>query len=204
MLADIAAQIMVDTHENKFTDSWQSLKACRRESKLMRGADGEIFDSADSAKARRCFEVALEHDSANWIARFYLALSLCGEDSGKPAIALRHFKILDDVLSHAIRDDAFEDRARVKLARNLFSRFLLGLRAGFRVHFQGLRDREPLRRTSRVTGLLEHLIHYPECPFILQYNIAIALEELRRNSGPQEFEPRLGEGVTWTGSASNR
>jgi tetratricopeptide (TPR) repeat protein len=195
VLADIAAQILVDTGENRFTDSWQSLKACQDGIKIMRGADGGIFDSA---KARRCFEDALEHDSANWIARFYLALSLCGEDGGKPATALRHFRILDEVLSRAARDDAFEDRVNVRLAKNWLSRFLLGLRARARAYFRGRRDRESRRRSPRLTGLLEHLLRYPECPFILQYNNAIALEELRRNSGVQELQSFLGEGVGLT------
>ena len=175
---------MVDTHENKFTDSWQSLKACQDGIKVMR-ASGNF----DSAKARRCFETALTHDAANWIARFYLALSLCSEDKGKPATALRHFEILDDVLGRAVRDQAFKHRVKVKLVRSRVRRSFLGLRARFRP------SSEP--RAAALTGLLDHLVHYPECPFILQYNIAIALEELRQNSGPQEFKALLARSATW-------
>jgi hypothetical protein len=58
--------------------------------------------------------VAHAHDPANWIARFYLAISFCSEDNGKPAIALRHFQILDEVLSRAVDDAAFQDRAMME------------------------------------------------------------------------------------------
>lgn len=44
-------------------------------------------------------------------------------------------------------------------------------------------------RSARVTGLFDHISRYPECPFILQYNIAIGLDELWQTSGVQEFPP---------------
>ena len=55
-------------------------------------------------QTRRCFTLALEHDSPNWIARFYLTLSLCEEEDGEPATALRHFQILDEVIGRVTHD----------------------------------------------------------------------------------------------------
>jgi tetratricopeptide (TPR) repeat protein len=197
VLAAIASQILVDTRGNRFTDSWQSLKACQDGIKIMR-ADGGTFDSA---KARRFFENALDYDSANWIARFYLALSLCGEDKGKPATALRHFQILDQVLREAQSEPAFKDRARVKLAevrRQRLRRVFLDRRARIRAYFRSRRFSETLGESPRLTGLIQHLVNYPECPFILQYNVAIAVDELCRTSGGEELKPFSGKGVHWT------
>ncbi len=195
VLANIAAQILVDMRDNRFTDTWQSLKACQDGINVLR-ADGGIFDSS---KARRFFAAALEYDSANWIARFYLALSLCGEDDGKPATALRHFEILEQVLRRAELEPAFQDRAKVKLAElhhQRFRRFFLARRARIRAFFRSRRDRGA--ESLRLTGLLQHLVNYPECPFILQYNIAIAVEELRRKSGDQELRQTYsGGGLRW-------
>jgi len=98
---------------NKFTDSWRSLKACQDGIKAMRADER----NATQSKARRCFESALHHDSANWIARFYLALSFCGEDVGKPAVVLRHFHMLDEVLKLAADEQGFQDLADLKLAQ---------------------------------------------------------------------------------------
>jgi hypothetical protein len=202
-LASIAAQILVDMRENKFTDSWQSLKACQDGIKIMR--EDAAITKQDGANpnlrdARRCFESALHHDSGNWIARFYLAMSLCGEDAGKPAIALRHFKILDEVLCQAADEKAFEDLKKVRLAamrRQRILRFLLKRSAQVKSYIRNKRERKSPRVVSRLTGLLQHLVNYPECPFILQYNIAIALEELREKGGAQELCPSLGEGFVW-------
>jgi len=72
-LRSIAAQILVDMRDNKFTDSWQSLKACQDGIKTMRANGG----NANLGKARQYFESALHHDSANWIARFYRLESSC-------------------------------------------------------------------------------------------------------------------------------
>jgi hypothetical protein len=195
-LARIAAQILVDMRENKFTDSWQSLKACQDGIKIMREDDA----NPNLSNARRCFESALHHDSGNWIARFYLAVSLCGEDAGKPATALRHFKILDEVLSRAVDEEAFEDLAKLRLAemrRQRILRFLLKRSAQVKSYIRKKRERESPRLMSRLTGLFQHLVNYPECPFILQYNIALALEELQRKGGAQELCPPLGDGVVW-------
>jgi hypothetical protein len=79
-LASIAAQILVDARQNKYTGSWQSLKACQQGIKTMRVTQS----GADSKRAREYFELALRHDSSNWIARFYVAVSFCGEEVGKP------------------------------------------------------------------------------------------------------------------------
>jgi len=196
VLARIAAQILVDVRDCRFTDSWQSLKACQDGIKIMR-ADAGMFNSA---KARRCFEAALEYDSANWIARFYLALSLCAEEAGKPALALRHFRMLDQVLSVAEREQAFEDLRRVKLAEmkgQRIRRFFLAHRARMRAYVANRRDHQRLAAPPRLTGLLMHLVNYPECPFILQYNIAIAVEELQTIGGTREFEPPSDTGVIW-------
>jgi hypothetical protein len=98
-------------------------------------------------------------------------------------------------------EQAFEDRAKVKLAdirRQHIRRFFLNCRARIRAYFRNRENRESLPDGPRLTGLLQHLINYPECPFILQYNIAIAMEELRRGSGPKEFQEfQLYDGVTW-------
>jgi len=190
-LGDIAAQILVDTQGNRYTDRWRSLRACQDGIRTMRRAESGFFDS--NREARRDFTTALEHDSANWIARFYLALSLCGEEDGKPATALRHFQILDDVLSRVANDEAFKRRVSITLAgrrlrkRHMAVRLLLGLQIRIKAYVQSSRDSS--RRPARLTALVDHLIRYPECPFILRYNIAIAVDELRRISGPQEPPP---------------
>jgi len=177
-LGDIAAQILIDIRGSKFTDSWQSLRACQDGIRTMRQEPG-FFGSG--REARRCFTVALEHDSANWIARFYLALSLCGEEHGKPATALRHFQILDEVISRVSDDPDFKRRVNAMLASRRLPVLRPFLSLSVQIHSS--------RRPPRLQALFDHLVHYPECPFILRYNIAIAVDELRRSSGPQDPPP---------------
>src|SRR5262249_55154746 len=65
----------------------------------------------------------------------------------------------------------------------------LGFQSRIKAYMQSRREQNASHRPPRLKALMHHLIDYPECPFILRYNIAIAVDELRRHSGPQEPPP---------------
>ncbi len=174
-IGDLAAKILVGMGRSSFTDNWQSLKFYQDGIRVARKKGGS-FSRDCSEEACRCFERAVAVDPANWIARFYFALALCQE--GKPATALRHFRVLDEVLRSAVSDNAFKKVLAAK--HNVLSRLVARLIKTY-PHVQRARP-----RSERVRSLLHHIAEFPECPFIVQYNIAIAVADLCRSSGNRE------------------
>jgi tetratricopeptide (TPR) repeat protein len=183
-LADIAAQIIVGLQKSTFTDNWQSLKAYQEGLRIIRRkVSGSLSD--DLAEAQPCWERAVAYDPANWIARFYLAQGLCHE--ARPATALRHFSDLNQMLTRSVRDPLFLELVQRKLdgAEHRRSGFhTTGSQPVDRVRRIAKVETSP--RSRRVVALLQHLVDFPECPFILHLNMAIALSDLRQTSGARE------------------
>ena len=97
-IADLAAQIFVESGKSTLTHSWRSFRSFHEALKLRQDADGM---SGDLAVARDHLEQAVVHDPSNWIARFNLALTLCRDDQSRTA--LKHFEILEQVIERAWR-----------------------------------------------------------------------------------------------------
>ena len=150
-IADLAAQIVVGTGKSTMTNNWQSFRNFHEALKL-RFSDRSISPDRDSSSPRTYLERALEYDAANWIARFNLGLALCREN--QPQTALQHFKILEDVFTKVWT------RAKTTLPETV--------REG-----QACPTDEIAFRS-----VLKHVKEYPECPFLVLYNRAIALANL--------------------------
>ncbi|MGA7236107.1 MAG: hypothetical protein WBY44_10530, partial [Bryobacteraceae bacterium] len=150
VIHDLTAQIIVDLKVSEITTDWRSYRS------FCQGLDS--LSAADTAEnrghcqcvesARNYFQTALGFDSANWMARFYLAVSLCR--CGESETAVNHFSILKRTLSES---DA-----------------LLGNNIGWLK-----RLKEPSNRIVR------HIRQYPQCPFLVLYNLAMALSGTLRS-----------------------
>ncbi len=100
-IADLAAQILVDTGNSTLTHDWKSLRCFREAIKLRQGSARPGL--ANLALARDYLEDAVTYDSSNWIARFNLALTL--SRAGEPEVALKHFELLEGVVRRAWRSN---------------------------------------------------------------------------------------------------
>ena len=144
MIQDLTAQIIVDLRVSEITSDWRSYRLfCKGLDSL---ASASALGTTESCQciesAREQFQAALGFDSANWMARFYLAVCLCR--CGESETAVGHFTILERVLG--------ESDALLGRSQGLFKRF-----------------RQPL------SPVVRHLQQYPQCPFLVLYNKAMAL-----------------------------
>ena len=151
-IADLAAQIVVGTGKSTMTNNWQSFRNFHEALKL-RFSDGGGSAEKDAPSPRTYLERALAFDSANWIARFNLGLALCREN--QPQTALEHFKILEHVFTEVWTRMTSGHIAKVILAGESCP--------SDQVAFQ---------------SVLTHIKEYPECPFLVLYNKAIALSNI--------------------------
>lgn len=151
-IADLAAQIVVGTGKSTMTNNWQSFRNFHEALKL-RFSDGAGSAEQDAPGPRTHLERALAFDSANWIARFNLGLALCREN--QPQTALEHFKILERVFTEAWARTKHGHAAKAIVDGEFCP--------ADQVAFQ---------------SVLTHIKEYPECPFLVLYNKAIALSNI--------------------------
>ncbi len=98
-IADLAAQILVDTGKSTLTHNWRSFRSFHEAIKLRQRQDSRP-GADDLTAARDHLEQAVIHDPSNWIARFNLALTLCRRQSGAHS-------------AEALRAAGVRDRARL-------------------------------------------------------------------------------------------
>jgi tetratricopeptide (TPR) repeat protein len=158
MIQDLTAQIIVDLKVSEITTDWRSYRSfCQGLDSLSAAEMAENRGNCQCVEsARNYFQTALGFDPANWMARFYLAVSLCR--CGESEIAVSHFSILKRILSES---DA-----------------LLGKRNKWY---------KRLKKSS--SPIVRHLRQYPQCPFLVLYNLAMALSGTLRSC---ELDQALG------------
>ncbi len=150
MIQDLTAQIIVDLRVSEITNDCRSYRCfCVGLDSLASATTiGRSGSCQCIASARDQFQTALSFDPANWMARFYLAVSLCR--CGENEAAVSHFTILERVLKEADR--------------------LLG-----ELH------RVDKRHRPFLNPVVKHLQQYPQCPFLVLYNRAMALSGTLRS-----------------------
>jgi tetratricopeptide (TPR) repeat protein len=166
-LADLAAQILVDTGNSTLTNSWQSFRSFNRALGLRDGQEAlktrdahQRGGSSTLAAARHHLERAVAHDPSNWIARFNLALTLSRD--GDAEVALKHLTMLEKVVARAWP--------------------LVGMKRDSH-QYQQLRVTRPT-----FCSVVDHLKDYPECAFLILYNKAVAVQHARGRAfaGPSD------------------
>ena len=179
-IADLAAQILVDTDRSTITNDWRSLRSFQ-EAMVLR--DDQRFDAhqetsptvdpkATVSSARGHLARAVSYDPSNWIARFSLAVTLCRDD--EPLLALQHLDILEKAIARAwpnVRKLREERQAARQLERTVgrARAYVRKLRQGTETakapdDFEGPGFRE----------LVRHLDMLPECAFLILFNEGIA------------------------------
>jgi len=166
VVSDLAAQIIVHLKKTHLTRDWQSFRAFNEGIRKLRLDIRSGPASCDAREAQRCFEQALAYDAANWIARFQLALVLCRD--GQLEVALRHFELLCSVMEGVLRRSI----GRLPL-------MLRGLTAWAHRHRSRRDEPESCDANESTLAIAEHLRMYPECPFVVIYNEALALSDFR-------------------------
>ena len=164
-IADLSAQIVVDMGKSKITTNWQSFRSFHDGMNRLQLDQTWILEPANITEARRSFEDALTYDASNWMARFQLALLLCKEN--EPRAALEHLAILESILKCALEQKAAGWTSDPKESYPKWSR---------------MRPKQAedtcAEGSPAFKRLLRHLHDYPECPFLVLYNKAIALSSL--------------------------
>lgn len=168
-IADLAAQILVDTNRSTITNDWRSLRSFQ-EAMVLR--DDQRFDAhqetsptvdpkATVSSARGHLARSVSYDPSNWIARFSLAVTLCRDD--EPLLALQHLDILEKAIARAWPNvrKLREERQAAQAARNLRQRTKTAEASD---DFEGPGFRE----------LVRHLDMLPECAFLILFNEGIA------------------------------
>ncbi len=146
VLSLLAAQIVVDLRKVDFTLNGRSYRALRMAMRTSVLDQGNARRPDPRVSARRQYlETALIHDPRNWIARFSLALELC--KGGHPGEAVRHFELLEELLKKVLAAHS----AKTEGGGSCQS------------------------ESEAFQALFEHLIKYPACPYLIQFNKAIAL-----------------------------
>jgi hypothetical protein len=168
-IADLAAQILVDTGNSTLTNSWQSFRCFNRALSLRDDqetpkprADHQRSGPSTLTAARGHLERAVAHDPSNWIARFSLALTLSRDDEAD--VALKHLIMLEKVVKRAW--------SSVRLKRDSEA-------------YHRLRAERPA-----FCNVVDHLKDYPECAFLILYNKAVALQNVDANRLAESREVR--------------
>lgn len=174
-IADLAAQILVDTGRSTLTSDWRSLRSF---DEAMRLRDDQHFDShpeasppvdrqARTSDARGHLARAVSYDPSNWIARFSLAVTLSRDN--EPLLAIEHLTILESAVARAWPYVRKTDSSSTA--------------AGAPDAFEG----------PGFNQLVRHLETLPECAFLVLFNRGIAcaacrndLDKLRRARGVLE------------------
>jgi Tfp pilus assembly protein PilF len=155
-ILDLAAQVLVDTRKSTLTNNWRSFRSFQEAMKLRQDKTARCqAGSIDEARAH--LEDAVTYDPSNWIARFNLALTLCGDDQAQAA--LKHFELLEQVIRRAWPRVADPQRATSDGAH------------------QGGAEQTCWDQPA-FQDVLRHLEQYPECAFLIVYNKAVALTGL--------------------------
>jgi hypothetical protein len=157
-IADLAAQIVVDTGRSTLTSDWRSLRSFH-EAMLLRHdqrldahlESGPAVDpKAILSAARGHLARSVSYDPSNWIARFSLAVTLCRDN--EPVVALHHLDILKEAVARAwpFVCEQTGQKARAVDMANAFDG------PGFK-------------------ELVRHLRTLPQCAFLILFNEGIAL-----------------------------
>ena len=194
-IADLAAQILVDTDRSTITNDWRSLRSFQ-EAMVLR--DDQRFDAhqetsptvdpkATVSSARGHLARAVSYDPSNWIARFSLAVTLCRDD--EPLLALQHLDILEKAIARAWPNvlKLREERQAAK-ATSVFAgpelkpvvRQLEQTVGRARAYVRKLRQRTKTAEAPDdfegpgFRELVRHLDMLPECAFLILFNEGIA------------------------------
>jgi hypothetical protein len=166
-IADLSAQIIVGMGKSSITTNWQSFRSFHAGIKWLHLDRLGILQPTDVAAARHSFEDALHYDASNWMARFQLALLLCNEN--EPRAALEHLAILESILERALKQTTAGRSSTEPISRDSE---LTGMRPRHAVSDVCSYERLAFQ------ALVHHIRQYPECPFLVLYNKAIALSSL--------------------------
>ena len=181
-IADLSAQIIVGMGKSTITTNWQSFRSFHAGIKRLHLDRPLILQPTDVAEARRSFEDALHYDPSNWMARFQLALLLCREN--EPRAALEHLAILESILKRALEQQTAGVVSKHLAAVNPKLTSTAARQAAEDICSEG---------SPAFQELLRHLGEYPECPFLVLYNKAIALASLPNCEGTREALALLDE-----------
>jgi hypothetical protein len=163
-IADLAAQILVDTQCSTLTSDWRSLRSFQ-EAMLLR--DDQRFDAnpesspsvdpkSSAFAARSHLSRSVSYDPSNWIARFSLAVTLCRDN--EPLLALQHLAILEKAVARAWPKSAVTVPASNDAAAS-----------------------SDTFESPGFAGLVAHLETLPECAFLVLFNKGIALAARKDN-----------------------
>ena len=167
-IADLAAQIVVDTGRSTLTSDWRSLRSFH-EAMLLRHdqrldahpeSGPPVDPKAILSAARGHLARSVSYDPSNWIARFSLAVTLCRDN--EPVVALHHLAILKDAVARAW---PFVCEETGQKARAVEAASATGILTSSRNSFDGPGFKE----------LVRHLKTLPQCAFLILFNEGIAL-----------------------------
>jgi thioredoxin-like negative regulator of GroEL len=184
-IADLVAQIMVDTDRSTLTSDWRSLRSFQ-EAMVLR--DDQRFDAhletsasanpkATISAARNHLARSVSYDPSNWIARFSLAVTLCRDN--EPRLALQHLDILEQAVTRAwpfVRKSAAASRDPVTANADLDGPVIV----------EAADDTGDVPDAFEGPGfkeLVRHLESLPECAFLILFNQGIALAAQKDDIG---------------------